>query len=350
MGKQIEPGTLDRSQCRPPKGGVPMLKPLFSRRICGFTLVELLVVITIIAVLVGVVLPAVQNAREAARRVSCANNLRQLTIAAQRFHDDNGKFPAGARPPVYMGDRPTNGTNLWVELLPYFEQENLYKRWYYDDNRKNVAGGTTAIQAQVIGILLCPSDPLPETVVELTAAVSFPPPWSRGFYGLSSYGGNAGKRVLPTGDPPAFPGISRDGIFFIDSCVRLADVADGSSNTLLFGERWHRDPEFDRLLPFLLPGRAPLVHLGRWGFVAFQGATVDVTLHTAAPINYRIPPGGDLPALNDRVCAFGSGHPGGSNFAFADGSVRFVRDSTPLPMLQALSTRRGGEVLSGGDY
>src|SRR5262249_20248393 len=148
-----------------------------------------------------------------------------------------------------VGDRPTGGTNLCVGLLPYIEQENLYNNWNVNDNRANVAGGTTVAQAKVIGIFLCPSDPLPETVVELTAAAWLPPAWSRGFYGMNSYGGNAGKCSVPS--PP-----SRDGIFFIDSCVPLADVPDGTSNTLLFGERYHHDPEYDRLQPKVLPGRA----------------------------------------------------------------------------------------------
>jgi prepilin-type N-terminal cleavage/methylation domain-containing protein/prepilin-type processing-associated H-X9-DG protein len=317
----------------------------------GFTLIELLVVIAIIAVLIGLLLPAVQASREAARRTSCANNLRQLTVAAQHFHSDHRKFPTGAHFAVYVDGRPSGGTNLWVELLPYFEQENLYKRWDYNDNRNNVAGGTTATQAQVIGILLCPSDWLPETVVELTPAVWRPPAWCRGFYGIGSYGGNAGKRSVPTGDPPAFPGISRDGIFFLDSRVTLAGITDGSSNTLLFGERYHHDPEFDLREPLNVPGTDVLPNYGKWGFVAGPaGCMANLTLHAAERINYQVPPEGDASTTANRACAFGSGHPGGANFAFADGSVRFLSERTALPILQALGTRGGGEVISACDF
>ena len=99
---------------------------------------------------------------------------------------------------------------------------------------------------------------------------------------MSSYGGNAGKRSMPPGPPPDFPGMTRDGIFFIDSSVRLSHVTDGSSNTLLFGERFHHDPEFDFLQPDVLPGVAPMAALGKWGFVAGAGgAMANVTLHTA---------------------------------------------------------------------
>src|SRR5262249_17230902 len=144
-------------------------------------------------------------------------------------------------------------------------------------------------QAQVINILLCPSDPLPELVVQFTAANSVVPPWARGFWGMSSYGGNAGKRSFEPGAPPAFPGLSRDGIFFIDSRVRLADITDGSSNTFLFGERYHRDAEFDLRQPDVLPGIAPLAQTGKWAFVAGPaGAMGNVTLHTVVPINYRV--------------------------------------------------------------
>ena len=306
----------------------------------AFTLAELLVVIAIIAVLIGILLPAVLKVREAAARTNCQDKLRQLALAAHNYHGDHGKFPTGVSLPVTVGGRPTGGTNLWVELLPYIEQDNLYKKWDYDDNHNNVAGGRDATQARVIKILVCPSDSLPpEPVWELTAQTAGSPLWSRGFYGLSSYGGNAGKRSVHTGGPPNYPRISRDGIFFIDSSVRVTDIHDGATNTFLFGERYHDDSEFDRRRPLFWREATPVGGWGRWGYVANAGAMFQVTLHTAESINYRVPSGGDFSTLENRGCAFGSGHPGGANFACADGSVSFLSESTPLPTLQALSTR-----------
>jgi len=308
-----------------------------SRRRGGFTLIELVVVVGIIAVLIGFLLPAVLKVRAAAARTQCQNNLKQIALAAHLYHDSKGKFPPGLRVPVMVGDRPTGGTNLLVELLPHLEQGNLYGEWDLKDNRNNVKGERNATQAQVIKILLCPSDPLPADVVENSAAAT--PPWSWGFYGMSSYGGSAGKRSVP------FAGMSRDGIFWIDSRVGFTDITDGTSNTLLFGERFHHDPEFDRLRRVLMPAIAPIEEIGKWGFVAQgPGAMGNVTLHSAAPINYRMPSDGDLLALITRDCTFGSGHSGGANFAYADGSVHFLSNGTPPPVLQALSTRSGGEL------
>jgi prepilin-type N-terminal cleavage/methylation domain-containing protein/prepilin-type processing-associated H-X9-DG protein len=317
---------------------------LTTARRHGFTLIEVLVVIAIIGVLIGLLLPAVQKVREAAARMACSNNLKQLALATHSFHDAHQKFPTGARLPVYLGEVPTEGTSLWVELFPYFEQDNLYKNWDIKDNRNNVAGGRNATQAQVIKLLLCPSDWLPEPVMESTSANSVTPAWSWGFYGLSSYAGNAGTRSVPVVSP------SRDGIFWIDSCVGFNDITDGTSSTFLFGERYHRDPEFDDRQPILRPGTLPIGKLRRWGFVAGPGVMANVTLHSAVPINYQMPPGGDLRALDNRACAFGSGHRGGANFAFADAHVRFLSDRMSLPTLQALSTRAGGEAVSGDDY
>jgi prepilin-type N-terminal cleavage/methylation domain-containing protein/prepilin-type processing-associated H-X9-DG protein len=314
----------------------------------GFTLIELLVVIAIIAILIGLLLPAVQKVREAANRMKCANHLKQQALAAHNYESAQRGFPTGARPSVDVAGVPTMGTNVWVELLPYFEQDNLRRKWDFADNRNNVAGGRAATQAQVIKLLICPSDQLPDPVWELTQfyPVLPVPTWSFGFYGMSSYGGNAGKRSVLTGGLPDLPRLSKDGVIYVGSSVRLADITDGSSNAFLFGERFHYDPEYELQRPGVRPDFPPMAGWGRWGFVANQGASGNISLSTPAPINYRVPPGGDFSTLEDRACVFGSGHPGGANFAFADGSVRFLRDSTPLPMLQALSTRAGGEVVT----
>src|SRR5262249_45743923 len=142
--------------------------------------------------------------------------------------------------------------------------------------------------------------------------------------------------------------MSRDGLFWIGSHVRIPDITDGSSTTLLFGERYHRDPEFDVRQPIVLPGAFALAGHGKWGFVASEGVMATVPLSTPVPIGYRGPLGGDLSTVFHRLCAFGSGHPSGANFAFADGSVKFLSESTSLQTLQALSTRAGGEV--PGDF
>src|SRR6516165_332110 len=111
-----------------------MSRSFFSGKRPGFTLVELLVVIAIIAVLIGLLLSAVQKVREAANRAQCLNNLKQIALATHDYHDTFQRFPIGWHQPVIVNGRPTGGTNLWVELLPYIEQDNLYRSWDNDDN------------------------------------------------------------------------------------------------------------------------------------------------------------------------------------------------------------------------
>jgi prepilin-type N-terminal cleavage/methylation domain-containing protein/prepilin-type processing-associated H-X9-DG protein len=312
----------------------------------AFTLIEVLVVIAIIAVISGLLLPAVQKVREAADRTRCTNHLKQLALAAHQHHQSRSKFPTGVHTVETTGGRYANGTSWEVELFPYVEQENLKNRWDYSDFRNNVAGGTSATTAQVLEVLLCPSDPLPNPVY--LSMEEFPQyAYAEGYYGLSSYGGNAGRRSFG----PNYA--TRDGIFFQDSRIRLADVTDGASTTFLFGERSHRDPDFDRLALAYGSAWYPLGKAGQWAGVSATGGSLPQhLLSTPVPINYRVP--ADTPveefassgAQGSRLCAFGSGHPGGANFAFADGSVRFLSDQTDLATLQALSTRAGGEVVS----
>jgi prepilin-type N-terminal cleavage/methylation domain-containing protein/prepilin-type processing-associated H-X9-DG protein len=314
----------------------------YSRR--GFTLVELLVVIAVIGILVALLLPAVQAARESARRTHCTNNLKQLAVAAHNYHDTRGSVPPAF---ILVPTRGSfaGGTTLWVELFPYLEEYNLQWAWDYSDYRKNLRGGRNATSAHVIEILLCPSYPRVENPVDWTNAPQHWPElaWAGGFFAASHYGGNGG--TLPSN---LFSAPSEDGVLFRSSRVRLADITDGTSNTFLFGERSQEDPEYDRLCAAFDPGWGPLVKNGIWGWAGNPyGSCTANLLGTPVPINYRVPP---LPNAGDRrwqmfrLSAFGSDHPGGATFAFADGSVRFIADDLPLKQLQALSTRAGEEV------
>jgi prepilin-type processing-associated H-X9-DG protein len=285
-------------------------------------------------------------AREAARQMSCTNNLRQVAIAVHQYHDARNQFPAGTHNAVVVGGVPTGGTTVFVELLPYIEQPKLFEKWDYVDNRNNVAGGKDATQAQVIKILLCASDRLPEKVVfHATVTGGAALEWSWGHYGMSSYGGNGGLRTFHGGPAPDYPRLSRDGIFSVDSSIRLAQVIDGTSNTFLFGERYHLDRQHDLQREINSSTIGPLAGWGKWGYVAI--GTGQVTLSTPVRINFRVPSKDVVPLdMENRYCAFGSGHADGANFAFADGSTKFVSEAPPLATLQALSTRAGGEVVA----
>ncbi len=232
---------------------------LTVHRWSAFTLIEPLVVIAIIGVLSSLLLPAVQKVREAANRTQCANNLKQLALAAHQHHDARGKFPTGLHTIDTADGRYANGTCWEVELLPFIEQDNLKSHWDYADFRTNVAGERNATTAQILRVLLCPSDPLPDPVWHVEASPQYP--YAEGWYGLSSYGGNAGTRSFPLNS------VTRDGIFYPDSNIGLADVTDGASNTFLFGERAHDDPIFDRLTYAYNPTFYPLVKAGEWAAV-----------------------------------------------------------------------------------
>jgi prepilin-type N-terminal cleavage/methylation domain-containing protein/prepilin-type processing-associated H-X9-DG protein len=319
----------------------PIEVPVGQRRRSAFTVIELLVVIAIVAVLIGVLLPAVQKVREAANRLSCQNNLKQLALAAHHHCDTNGKFPTGVHFVDYLANGGyANGTAWQVELLSYLEQRNLYKKWNYTDQRNNVVGGLEAVTAQVIKVLICPSDALRNPVWQFAGHSDSPQyDWAIGFYGLCSYGGNGGKRSFPLAQ------VTRDGMFFRDSKIRLADVTDGTTNTFLFGERSHSDPQYDRITQASFPDFYPLGKQGMWAaaFATSGGSLPHHMLSTPVRINYQMPSSGGQNEMQDRLCASGSSHPSGANFALVDGSVRFLSDQTNLATLQALSTRSGGE-------
>jgi prepilin-type N-terminal cleavage/methylation domain-containing protein/prepilin-type processing-associated H-X9-DG protein len=326
----------------------------------GFTLIELLVVIAIIAILIGLLLPAVQKVREAASRMKCANNLKQLGLASHNYEGVFGKFPPGLTQ-VRIGG-VFQGNSVFVFLLPYLEQQNLYSQWDLNTPINNKAGGTGARTAVVLPILLCPSDQFAQgNPVQFRT--------SGEYYGATSYVGNHGSRSY-------FPSSAvADGIFFLtgpesapqknQSPVALNGIQDGTSNTILFGERYHHDPNFDSFSP---AGGSPVNYtdpIGTWCWWApvggFNGIG-DVTAAAFVPINYRHPfhyndrssasppvSGGANSFFfwqDRRLNAFGSGHTGGANFGLADGSVRFIRDSLTLVTLQLLCRRADGLVIA----
>ncbi len=310
----------------------------------GFTLVELLVVIAIIGALVALLLPAVQSAREAARRTSCLNNLKQLALAAQQHHNSAGRFPAGLVPAEPEAGRFDDVTNLWISMFDHLEEGNLKGQWDDDDYRKNVGVGPEANAAQVVWVLVCASDALSQPVNHLVLDGDYA--WMTGIYGLSSYGGSGGTRSF---GGSATPPPTEDGVFYIKSRIRMADITDGSAKTLLLGERSHEDAEYDRLTAEQDPVMGPLASWGAWA-AAYNSNTAqaDVLLSAAVPLNYRVPLGSGGQSWTweeNRLCAYGSDHPGGANFALADGSARFIANEISLEALQAFSTREGEEVV-----
>ena len=196
------------------------------RRRPAFTLVELLVVIAIIGILVSLLLPAVQAAREAARRVQCGNHLKQLALSAHNFHDIRNAFPPGIQQLSFPTQPRFRGVSLFAKLLPYLEQGNLVDGWDEVDPLNNTLGGATSRTATVLPILICPSDVIPHNPIGSS---------SNRWYGITSYGGNGGSRSYD----PQFA--SNDGIFHVIGSgsqtdplgkpIRMADVLDGLSNT-----------------------------------------------------------------------------------------------------------------------
>jgi prepilin-type N-terminal cleavage/methylation domain-containing protein/prepilin-type processing-associated H-X9-DG protein len=353
----------------------------------GFTLVELLVVIAIIGVLVGLLLPAVQSAREAARRMSCTNNLKQLALACHNFHDVNGAFPYGMLRADGTGwGHPEWGTSgqsrrfaLMHQLMPYCEQSAFFNAWdqlvYNNNTISNTlfggdgvtpfpTNGTAAVGQLVSPILRCPSNPGTGYNESHNAAAD-------GVYARGDYYGCAGQRGYPGfnntrpslwnpfgpgSEHPRPPGTATsarqgraNGVF--SRCVRfgMRDIIDGTSNTIMLGERAFYDPMFDRCGPLNSPPTSTKIL--NWGWVWF-GAEGNAFLGTGVPINYRIRSCEDFAdplRYDDRINAFGSLHPGGCNVALADGSVRFLAETISPITFNAMGSRAGGEVFDRPD-
>jgi prepilin-type N-terminal cleavage/methylation domain-containing protein/prepilin-type processing-associated H-X9-DG protein len=314
------------------------------RRRRGFTLIELLVVIAIIAILIGLLVPAVQKVREAAARLQCQNNLKQLGLALHNYHDANRHLPTGGDKRGYviyaMG---------WPALvMPYFEEGNRRRAidamapnalytimpWRLTDPPHN--GGSPVFTAPV-PLFVCPSSELGSTSPD----IQYPnnPEIQATNQGALHYRGNGGSSTvgLVQGTWSRHAWYTTSGVIYPNSKVRLTDITDGTSNTLLLGETSSA------------VGR-PLNSRGwggiqpwTWGYYFYFTDAQGWLMIDHKAVTYPI---GYTGSFFTNETPFTSNHTGGVNLLLCDGSVQFLTNTTDLRVLQMLATRAGGEVIT----
>jgi prepilin-type N-terminal cleavage/methylation domain-containing protein/prepilin-type processing-associated H-X9-DG protein len=359
-----------------------------SRRRSGFTLIELLVVIAIIGILIALLLPAVQKIREAAARMSCQNNLKQIGLASHNYESAAGYLPPGS------ADRPPGSSSeasILALVLPYMEQSNKYNQFDFNHD-VNGSLSNDAARKQDVKSYLCPSDGAGGGI-----------DYGGGLYGRSNYYGNIGTTADTRSTESNRVGIFNfqfgaalpDGSRKVTTHVRILDISDGTSNTAMFSETkrstvnggsWpvHGDaynptniyllpgtdagwspytPMFGPLFNQTTPGAifvgmtyrcnswdyGPTSRISYRGWQYYRNIPEMQTYSHTVPPNYKGYDCGDYSITMAHIAAR-SFHTGGVNVGFADGSVHFISDTISFATWQALGTRAGGEVLDSSQY
>jgi prepilin-type N-terminal cleavage/methylation domain-containing protein/prepilin-type processing-associated H-X9-DG protein len=356
----------------------PRLRPIkvngrpASRELCpssGFTLVELLVVIAIIGVLVALLLPAVQAAREAARRASCVNNMRQMGLAIHNYADAHaGDFPPGG---ITNGPccETRSGTSWTIEILPHLEAGNLYDQ--YDQEEPNEStdpngnGKNNSLVAQQrVEAYICPSDVDTENLVNPSSGPGTSLQWARGSYRAVTGAGspNPGDNLhwdvhsnvtrfpelmgpLPTfAEPEKLPTGRLGGGFAtvaVTSRIGFQKITDGTSNTLMIGER-HSAGSEGQCNDVLLDSTRRQT-LWAYSYSSYNKSEVTPVAGTILPDTCRCA----ITTGDGEACkrGWGSLHPGGLHFTFCDGSARFISESVDMVLLAGMATIAGEELI-----
>jgi prepilin-type N-terminal cleavage/methylation domain-containing protein/prepilin-type processing-associated H-X9-DG protein len=318
----------------------------------GFTLIELLVVIAIIAVLIALLVPAVQKVREAAARTQCTNNLKQMGLACHNYADIHKGLPSG-----FLGASTTDPKTSWMALiLPHIEQQTVSNIYDFTKNYDDPANATAV--ATQITIYNCPSTPS-QPRVDTSPSDDAGTPGPRAATDYSSV--NAIKNFVANWCNPTIPANASKndpriiGCLIRDVKTTFAQVLDGTSNTIMVGEDAGRPYWYGTDGTFIAQTGAKANKEGAWcdPNAAFS---IDGSLWSCLPPGAMGGSGGDncVPAASaaascplscDNNSEFYSFHPGGANALFADGSVHFLSQQLPLCTLAALVTRSGGEVV-----